>query len=67
MFGAELKACFGINVDMDQEDIHPPSICILCHKLVSRYQEAIAAGRDLSPRHGGYGVIKEWTAHSEIS
>ena len=52
---------------MDQEDIHPPAICILCHKLVSRYQEAIAAGQDFCPRHGGCVVVKEWTAHSEIS
>ena len=44
---AELKACFCLNVDVDQEEIHPPSIYILWLSLVSRRKQLLLAGISL--------------------
>ena len=63
-YAAELRSCFGINVDDDQNGVHPPFICTLCWRVLSRCREAITAGRSFSQRGGGCGITKVWTAHT---
>ena len=55
-FVSDLRHCFGVDVERDEEDIHPPSICTICRRQVSRYRDALASGRALYsfvPRGGG--------------
>lgn len=66
-FVVELRACFGIDVEKDHDEVHPPSICGICRRLVSRYRDAIAAGRQYSQQGGGCGVQKTWAPHSTSS
>ena len=44
-FVEELKECFGIEVQCDIDGVHPPSISVICRRLVARHQEAAAAVR----------------------
>ena len=57
-----LLACFGVNVFMDAEGVHPCSVCSLCVMVMRRWREAIAAGRTFTPR-GGCGQSIDWEPH----
>ena len=60
----ELKGCFGVSVQDDVEGVHPPSICVICRQVVSRFRKAVASGRtDYALRGGGCGEIQEWSPH----
>ena len=57
-----LLACFGVNVFMDAEGVHPCSVCSLCVMVMRRWREAIAAERTFTPR-SGCGQSIDWEPH----
>ena len=65
-FVSELKACFDVEVDKDIERVHPPNICFLCRKVVSRYSDAVGAGRSYTVTGGGCSPVQKWHHHSNM-
>ena len=61
----ELREFFEIDVTLDQEGVHPPFICGVCHRALSRCKDSQAAGREFKRRGGGCGDRQEWAAHSD--
>ena len=62
-FAGQLQGCLGISVDDDQ-GVHPPSICTICHRLLRRYQAAVDAGRPYAYGGVGCGQPRQWIPHS---
>ena len=38
--GEAFLACFGIDVSKDKAEVHPPSVCHRCAKVIRRYEAA---------------------------
>ena len=66
-FAVELKECFGIDVEKDEEGVHPPSICVVCRRLLSRFCDAAVDGRSYRCQGGGCGVVRVWEPHSAVN
>ena len=66
-FAVELKECFGIDVEKDEEGVHPPSICVVCRRLLSRFCDAAVDGRSYRCQDGGCGVVRVWEPHSAVN
>ena len=43
-FATELKTCFKVDVEKDEDGVHPLLICVVCHRVVRRCREAAGAG-----------------------
>ena len=65
-YAVELQECFGIDVENDEDRVHPPSICTVCSRLVSRYRDAVSAGRAYTLQSGGCADPKRWTSHLRV-
>ena len=64
-YATEVRACFGLCVEDDDEDRCPGDMCYFCHGLVLRYRESSEEGRSFAFSGGGCGfVMPFWKEHT---
>ena len=64
-YATEVRACFGLCVEDDDEDRCPGDLCYLCHGLVLRYRESSEEVRSFAFSGWGCGfVIPFWKEHT---
>ena len=66
-FATELKTCFEVDVEKDEDDVHPQLICVVCRRVVRRCREAAAGGRSYVPVAEGVMFIKHGQSTAERS
>ena len=63
-FATELKTCFEVDVEKDEDGVHPPSICVVWRRVVHRCRDAAVAGRSFVPVGARCDVPQSWTKHN---
>ena len=65
-FVRELKVCFGVDVELDEPGVHPPLICVVCHRVASHCRDAEQSGREFVGRGGGCGEPWQWSPDTSL-
>ena len=66
-YATEVRACFGLCVENDDEDRCPGDMCYLCHGVMLRYRESSKERRSFAFQSCGGGcsfVIPVWKEHT---